>query len=112
MSIPFGLDAKPVATLVTQIGLFWALPRNTSAQAHATVLFDACPGPNCVPEGQKFSNPAQSLLEIEATFVSVPVWLKAAISGVLFVIVVAYLFMAYYVYQKNDNVEERPNLKE
>ena len=88
---------------------------NTSAlfeQAHATVLFDACPGPNCVPEDQKSSNPVQSLLEIEDTFVSVPVWLQVLISLVLFTIVVAYLFMAYNVYPNNVNDDDNDDGKQ
>eukprot|EP00531_Pseudo-nitzschia_arenysensis_P017630 CAMPEP_0116131588 /NCGR_PEP_ID=MMETSP0329-20121206/9088_1 /TAXON_ID=697910 /ORGANISM="Pseudo-nitzschia arenysensis, Strain B593" /LENGTH=1203 /DNA_ID=CAMNT_0003626033 /DNA_START=45 /DNA_END=3656 /DNA_ORIENTATION=- len=73
---------------------------NSSEQTHATFLFDSCPGPNCVPEGQQSGNPVMSLLEIEDTFVNAPGWLMALVSMVLFAIVVAYVFMAYYP-QKN-----------
>ncbi len=68
---------------------------NSSEQTHATFLFDSCPGPNCVPEEQTSSNPVQSLIEIEDTFVDAPDWFMAFVSTVLCTIVVAYVFIGY-----------------
>lgn len=95
------INGKSVRDIISDFVL------NPSAGAHATVLFDACPGPNCVPEGQTSGNPVQSLLEIEDTFVSAPEWLMALISVVLFAIVVTFLVMAYY--KKNNDVQQKPN---
>ncbi len=79
---------------------------NTTEQAHATFLFDTCPGPNCVPEGQTSSNPVQSLLEIEDNVVSVPVWVMAILIIAFFAIVVTYLYMVYAKDVKKDNMEQ------
>jgi len=82
---------------------------NTTEQPHATLLFEACPGPNCVAEGSKDSNQVQSLLEIEDTFVPVPTWLMALVTLVLLTIVATYLFMAHYQRDDKDNAQQKPN---
>lgn len=44
------------------------------------LLIDSCPGPNCVPIDSDGGNAAQSLIEIDDTFMTIPLWLRVLVS--------------------------------
>lgn len=73
------------------------------------VVSETCTGPNCTPLGSTRSNPAQSLIEIEDSFVPLPIGLQVTLAVVTFLIPMLSALMGFKKSSiRNPNKTKKP----
>ena len=80
---------------------------NVTIASNSILLMESCPGPNCVPKHSTEENSANSLIEIDSVFATVPIWLRILVTIMLgslplFFIVTVYGFRVKEIKKSQD----------